>query len=78
MLSIENHFDIKIDKIKKTILHEFNPLLCACNNNQISTINYLLRNVYNGDDNNDDDDDNKNDSKMFVKNVIYVYMSIYI
>ena len=39
-------FEVKIDKYKKTIKNESNPLLCACNSNQESTINYLIDNVY--------------------------------
>ena len=58
----EKNLDVKIDKTKKTITYEFNPLLAACNNDRISTINYLLLNVYKNEDNKGDN----NSDKMFV------------
>ena len=58
LLSIEKHFDTKIDKFKKSPGLKMSPFLLACSFNHIETINYLLTNVYN--------DNETDESKQYV------------
>ena len=35
-------FEVKIDKFKKRFKDDMSPFLCACSDNHVSTINYLI------------------------------------
>ena len=43
-------------------MNGMSPLLCACNNNHVSTINYLICNVYSKNNNNKQE---SNETKLF-------------